>query len=209
MDSLVSVHMWIWAHVMGRLQHFDWPCSFPQRAYFSMLTDHRSSDQRQISIDQRLTSVNFFMIPTACVQDIRLNNVGFPMTPSENADGVSLTEQVNVKDGCARDDCTGVSCPAGTFCYPLWGKHECRCVKISQSSDWWLRNFFLISLLFYSFRFLSFFSIFFYSLRPLSKCCTLVIYPLFTGVMMALTQVVQHACPIARPILVLTTCPAA
>ncbi|PVD20719.1 hypothetical protein C0Q70_18878 [Pomacea canaliculata] len=64
-----------------------------------------------------------------CVQDIRLNNVGFPMTRSENTNTgqVSLTLEMNVKDGCTRNDCASNLCPLGTFCYPLWGMSECRC----------------------------------------------------------------------------------
>ncbi|KAK7483025.1 hypothetical protein BaRGS_00025688, partial [Batillaria attramentaria] len=79
-------------------------------------------------------------LTNTCIQDIRLNNVWFPMKTNENSitQGVSQTGEQGVSDGCQRDPtCVPACVPPKGLCYPLWDIAECRSVVCTCEGLWY------------------------------------------------------------------------
>ncbi|BFY98686.1 hypothetical protein BsWGS_01726 [Bradybaena similaris] len=76
-------------------------------------------------------------LASTCVRDIRFNDYWLPLTQDQNSDpdaGARLTESRGIQEGCVRDDCgPSVTCRPGTYCYPLWEAHTCRCTAVGTS----------------------------------------------------------------------------
>ncbi|GFO50422.1 neural-cadherin [Plakobranchus ocellatus] len=78
-----------------------------------------------------LSQISNDLIDT-CIRDIRFNDQWLPMALDQNNQanpGLELLQAPNIVEDCNRNDCDGVTCENDRFCFPLWGDHECRCLK--------------------------------------------------------------------------------
>ena len=62
-----------------------------------------------------------------CLNDVRYNDVWFPLAPVDNgtSQAAYITAAVNVVEGCASNACFNIECPENMTCLDLWRDYKC------------------------------------------------------------------------------------